>query len=186
MTERRKKAVKQIIFGVILLVVAGAAYWYGDRTPKVTSFQECVAAGNLVMESYPRQCKTPDGQMFREDIGNELEKDDLIRIESPRPNALVASPLTVKGMARGFWFFEGDFPVVVVDWDGKIIGQGYATSGVAEWMTEEFVPFSGTIEFDAAQIQGGHSNRGTLILRKNNPSDLRERDDALDIPVRFR
>jgi len=30
------------------------------------------------MESYPRQCRVPDGETFTENIGNELEKDDLI------------------------------------------------------------------------------------------------------------
>jgi len=37
---------------------------------KVTApgFEECVAAGNPVMESYPRQCRTPDGKHFVEII----------------------------------------------------------------------------------------------------------------------
>ena len=34
----------------------------------VTNFDECVAAGNPVMESYPRQCRSLDGQLFVEDI----------------------------------------------------------------------------------------------------------------------
>jgi hypothetical protein len=38
-----------------------------EETPKVTNFQECVAAGNPVMESYPRQCRH-DGQLFVEDV----------------------------------------------------------------------------------------------------------------------
>lgn len=39
-----------------------------DELPKVTSFEECVAAGNPVMESYPRQCNDPVGGHFVEDI----------------------------------------------------------------------------------------------------------------------
>ena len=35
----------------------------------IDSFEECVAAGNPVMESYPRQCKTSDGKHFIEEIG---------------------------------------------------------------------------------------------------------------------
>lgn len=35
--------------------------------PIVTNFEECVAAGNPVMESYPRQCRTKDGRLFVED-----------------------------------------------------------------------------------------------------------------------
>ena len=36
----------------------------------IESFEECVAAGNPVMESYPRQCRTDDGKNFVEVIGN--------------------------------------------------------------------------------------------------------------------
>lgn len=35
--------------------------------PKITSFEECAAAGNPIMESYPRQCSA-NGQTFVEDI----------------------------------------------------------------------------------------------------------------------
>ena len=34
----------------------------------IDSFEDCVAAGNPVMESYPRQCRTSDGRNFVEDI----------------------------------------------------------------------------------------------------------------------
>jgi hypothetical protein len=38
---------------------------FGD----ITDFEECVAAGNPVMESYPEQCRTPDGRLFVRVIG---------------------------------------------------------------------------------------------------------------------
>ena len=44
-----------------------------DGTPLVTSFDECVRAGYPVMESFPRQCKTPDGRNFVEEINGEQE-----------------------------------------------------------------------------------------------------------------
>ncbi|GAI55743.1 unnamed protein product, partial [marine sediment metagenome] len=34
--------------------------------PEVYSFNDCIKAGYPVMESYPRQCKTPDGRTFTE------------------------------------------------------------------------------------------------------------------------
>jgi len=34
--------------------------------PEVHSFGDCVRAGYPVMESYPRQCRTPDGRTFAE------------------------------------------------------------------------------------------------------------------------
>ena len=36
--------------------------------PVITNFEECVAAGNPIMESYPEQCRTADGRVFVHDI----------------------------------------------------------------------------------------------------------------------
>lgn len=153
-----------------------------DQTNGVSNFAECAAIGNAVMESYPRQCRDAQGNLFTEVIGNELEKTDLIRLNEPRPNQTVESPLTVSGEARGAWFFEGDFPIILLDADGWIVAQGYA-SAQGEWMTEDFVPFIGQLEFTLADIQVGNS--GSLILQKDNPSGLPANDDALEIPVKF-
>lgn len=35
----------------------------------IDNFEECLAAGNPVMESYPRQCRTSDRKHFVEEIG---------------------------------------------------------------------------------------------------------------------
>jgi hypothetical protein len=154
----------------------------GEHNLTITTFEECAAAGFPIAESYPRQCRVPGEEPFIENIGNELEKMNLIRLDSPRPNQTISSPAIVTGEARGYWFFEADFPIFVVDWNGQIIGQGYA-SAEGEWMTEEFVPFRGTVTFDTSQIQNQYSNRGALILQKSNASGLPEHDDALEIPV---
>jgi len=44
--------------------------WGGMPLPisSIDSFEDCVAAGNPVMESYPRQCRTSDGEHFVESI----------------------------------------------------------------------------------------------------------------------
>ncbi len=108
------------------------------------------------------------------------EHADLIRLESPEPLAVIASPLVVTGRARGSWYFEASFPVVLVNWDGLIIAEGVATAD-GEWMTEEFVPFRATLEF----VTPDYGERGTIILQKHNASGLPEHDDALEVPVRF-
>lgn len=107
---------------------------------------------------------------------------DLIRVASPLANAIVTSPITIAGVARGTWYFEASFPVVLVDWDGKIIAQGVATAQ-SDWTTTDFVPFTATLSFNTADISGHYSNKGTLILKKDNPSGLPAHDDALEIPV---
>ena len=42
--------------------------WEESCEGMVRSFKECVDLGYDVMESYPRQCKTPEGDVFTEDI----------------------------------------------------------------------------------------------------------------------
>ena len=125
------------------------------------------------------QCRTPDGKTFTEDIGNELEKKNLIRIEKPRPNDKVLSPLEIKGEARGYWFFEASFPIKLIDGNGNEIAHGIAQAA-SDWMTENFVPFQAKIEF-----QYPETKKGTLILEKDNPSGLPENADELRIPVTF-
>ena len=154
--------------------------WYPNIQKEINNFFDCLAVGNPVMESYPRQCRAGD-QVFVEGIGNELEKMDLIKLDQPRPNQEIESPLIVEGQARGFWFFEGDFPVILTNWDGLIIAETYATAQ-SDWMTEEFVRFKAEIEFAKPELY----NTGALILQKDNPSGLPENDDALEIPIFFK
>lgn len=146
-----------------------------------TSFLECVAQGNPAAESYPRQCTSPAGSHFVEDIGNALEKVDLVQAISPQPNDTISSPLLVEGEARGNWYFEASFPIDIQDSNGTVIGQGYAQAQ-GEWMTTEFVPFESVPITFTAQPAG---SMGKIILRKDNPSGLPENDDHLEIPVTF-
>jgi hypothetical protein len=108
-------------------------------------------------------------------------KSGYIVIDSPAPGALVTSPLRVQGSARGTWFFEGDFPLILTDARGNIIAKGFATAK-REWMTEDFVPFEGNLHF----TEPSSGDKGTLIFKKNNPTGLAAHDDALEIPVLFK
>jgi len=36
--------------------------------PVITNFEECAAAGNPIMESYPEQCRTSDGRLFVREV----------------------------------------------------------------------------------------------------------------------
>lgn len=105
----------------------------------------------------------------------------VIEVTYPKPDDVVTSPLSVTGRARGTWFFEASFPVTLVDWDGLIIAEGYAAAQ-GEWMTEELVPFTAVLEFEKPTL---YPERGALILRKDNPSDLPELDESIEIPVRY-
>ncbi len=172
----------QVILGLLALVaVAAALLWSrsAEEPMPITSFAECSAAGYPVMESWPPRCAVPNGPSFTLDIGNELEKTDLIRIEQPRPTQQVSSPLEIRGQARGSWFFEASFPVKLLDANGSTLASGIATAQ-GEWMTSEFVPFTATLTYSAPV-----GATGTLVLQKDNPSGLPEHDDQLIVPVKL-
>jgi len=189
------KTKTRIIFICAIIFLFGAAAFGipnernsgGVIFKKVTNFEECVAGNNSILESYPRQCRSKTGELFTEHVGNIVEKSDLIRISTPQPNTVLTSPFTITGEARGVWFFEASFPVLLTDWDGRIIAEGYAQvkgdplDSKASWMTEEFIPFETEMTFS----KPAYGERGTLILKKDNPSGLPEHDDALEIPVFF-
>lgn len=106
---------------------------------------------------------------------------DLIRVTSPTPNALVTSPLSITGEARGNWFFEASFPLRLLDANGNAVPlePGYVMA-TGEWMTTDFVPFESTHTFSPPTTA-----TGTLILQKDNPSGESQFDDSFSIPVRF-
>jgi len=57
---------------LLILSLVGLMFLVGcAEQPQVTNFEECVAAGNPVMESYPRQCRDPvSDKTFTEEIEN--------------------------------------------------------------------------------------------------------------------
>lgn len=145
----------------------------------VSNFEECQAAGFPVRESYPATCAAGD-EVFTQDIGNELDYADEIRIDNPRPQSVISSPLNISGEARGSWYFEATFPVKLVDETGKTLAESYATAQ-GEWMSEEFVPFTASLNFDPDEL----AIAMTLILEKANPSGLPENAAELRVPVKI-
>ncbi len=146
-------------------------------TTVITSYEDCVEAGYPVMESYPPKCSDGE-QVFVQNIGNALEKQDLIRLTSPQPGENITMPLRITGEARGQWYFEANFPVTLrLPNNEEIIT--YATAE-GEWMTTDFVPFTATIDTELPR-----NGQALLILRKANASGLPENDDALIIPLRY-
>ncbi len=111
---------------------------------------------------------------------------DLIEVEKPGEGEVISSPFVVEGRARGTWYFEATFPIVLVDWDGRIIAESYAQAE-GEWMTENFVAFKGTLEFESPYKAGDPDfmKRGAIIFKKDNPSGLPQNDAALEIPIIF-
>jgi hypothetical protein len=176
---------RKFVIIVVILIFAGVGYFgfqqyqRAEEVKKISSFEECGAAGFPVMDSYPGRCVTSDGRSFTQEIGNELEFTDLITMSNPRPNQKVTSPLKITGQARGTWYFEATFPVEIFDENNKSLGKGFATAD-GEWMTEDFVPFSAEVTFEKPMTA-----KGKLIINNANPSGLPENEKELVIPVVF-
>ena len=106
--------------------------------------------------------------------------NNLIKVDSPTPKSSISSPLTITGSARGYWYFEADFPIFLLDGKGNKIATAIAQAK-GNWMTKDYVPFEATMEF-VAPASGG----GELKFENSNPSGLEENARSLTIPVRFK
>ena len=65
---------------------------------------------------------------------------DLIKVTEPLPNQLIASPLAVRGEARGNWYFEATFPIRLLDGNGRELAVGYPEAP-SDLVTTHFFPF---------------------------------------------
>lgn len=185
----KKTFVSVILLGLLVILFASIFYIREKGVVfRVTDFISCAENGFPVMESYPRQCATPDGRTFVEVLTeddveipetNEAGIDDLIRVTSPLPQSTLSSPFLISGEARGNWFFEASFPAVLLDANEKEIAIMPITAQ-GEWMTENFVSFSSSMMFGTVT-----TNTGTLVLKKDNPSGLPEFDAEVRIPIIF-
>ncbi len=131
-------------------------------------------------QSFADEPNVPSEKVFR--VENKiLPSKENIFVSDLVTGQSIKSPLSFNGYARGYWFFEASAPVLIVDWDGKIIGEGLAKVK-GDWMTADFVPF----DVDITYIKPTYGNTGSIILKKDNPSGLPEKDDALEFNIFFK
>jgi hypothetical protein len=140
-----------------------------------------IAAGVLLILIYPHLSKAPTNTTDSEPsvTVSPATLSDTIEVASPLPGAAVASPLVISGRARGSWFFEASAPVELKDASGVVIAHG-TLQATSDWMTADFVPFTGTLTFSAPS-----TSTGTLVLKNDNPSGDPAKEKRLEIPVRF-
>ena len=108
-----------------------------------------------------------------------------IQVDVPTPDSVISSPLTITGKAKGTWYSEAVFPVVLVDSNGNVLAGGQARAQ-SDWTTTDFVPFTATLSFTAPVSTSSESSRGELILQNDNPSGDPSRDQMVEIPVAFK
>lgn len=107
------------------------------------------------------------------------QTEQALILETPKRGGVITSPLHIQGRARGEWFFEGSFPVYIFEDSGRELGIGIAQAQ-AEWMTSDFVPFRADVGFREARTK-----RGFLVLKRNNPSSVPQKNSEFKIPVAF-
>lgn len=98
-----------------------------------------------------------------------------IVVTLPYPGAVTGKSFAVIGKARGPWFFEGSFPIIVLDKNGTEIATGLASPvGDGEWMTTELVDFKADIQVPEAYI-----GPATLVIKNDNPSGEPDKDKSI-------
>lgn len=169
-----------------MLILAGAAavyYFTPLFKPKapgaIASFEECQAAGNLVVNTKPRECHTKDGTVFTEEY-NGILLQEFIAVTTPVANQTISSPFKLEGKAVGAWYFNEQLYVKLYDGDGKIIATK-EIKALSTTMTSDFVPFVAAISFPKTE-----SIKGKLVIEKTNTTDTTTENGPLIIPVRFK
>jgi len=185
---------KGVVVSILLVILLIGTFFYfykNNNTVLVSSFEECKKAGYPILESYPEQCRTPDGKSFINSTQvvatstiptattTTILGNDEIKIYKLTSGQTITSQTTIEGEAKG-WYFEASFPVELVDANGKILFQGPATAQ-KDWMTSAFVPFKITVSF-----ANPTTATGTLIFRNDNPSGLPENEKSFRVPVSFK
>lgn len=160
---------RTLTISIALLLLLGVGAYFalrgGDNIPDVT-LNPGDNSGATTTPNTPNNPNTP-------------ATHPNVRVTTPQPNATVGQNFTVKGEAR-LWYFEGSFPVEVVDANGKKLAIGIAQAQ-GEWMTTDFVPFNAPITLNSVPA----TQTGTIILRKDNPSGLPQNDDEFRVPIKF-
>lgn len=120
-----------VTFGIFLLITF---YSNGYSSKGISNFEECASAGFPVGESYPRQCWTPEGKHFVEDISGDL--NDYFADELFRRGVDNAGRMPIEGFNPELYkmafsgFIDGDFD------NAEAIGGFWEFDGELKWIED--------------------------------------------------
>lgn len=160
---------------VLVLVAATGVYVYqqmADEAPDSSQDTSSESTG-------PGQNSDENDEEEVDPNRHTSEKGVTLIVTEPARGGEVSSPLEVTGEVPGSWSHEAQFTVRLLDSNSRIIAEEAATLD-GDWMTEDMVKFSATLEFEAPE-----DGAGLLVLEKANPSGLEENADSLTIPIAF-
>lgn len=147
---------KKLIIGGAFIITIVLGFFSARFLSKIT-------VPGISSDNSPSSAKNPD-----------------ISIYFPQPGQEINSPFQIMGTAKGLWYFEGVFPVQLMDADGNQMGQTIQARASSEWTTEDFVPFSAVLTFENPPTA-----TGILRFMNDNPSGLPEKQKHFDVPVAF-
>ncbi|MDB5238860.1 MAG: hypothetical protein JWO00_195 [Candidatus Parcubacteria bacterium] len=191
------KAKNYWILGVVIvIVIIICVIWSGSKStvpaseqPAQTGTQssqqavgETPSTANAPLGTYPIHIKSNGPSIYYTPVNSATGTTGMsIQVNNPPANTSIISPLSVTGKAKGPWYFEASFPIILTDVNGKILAKTNA-GALTDWMTTDFVSFAGKLSF-ARQATG---SKGVLILKKDNPSGLAANDASIEIQVTFK
>lgn len=100
-----------------------------------------------------------------------LETDATIEI--PEPGSVITSPVDIKGLAPGPWFFEGQIQGQIVSESGEVVST-FPLKATSDWMTTEFVHFEGHTEFSVPDTDRNIH----IVIKSDNPSGSPENEHS--------
>lgn len=145
MHETSSKTVKITGFIIILVVIIVIAL---VLTKRDTNQEELITETPVINQD---QGETPENPQTFSSIINHGDT--------------VTANQVITGSVPGFWFFEGDFPVELVDNNDVVFATVIATSS-EDWMTTDIIPFTITTPENLS-----YTGPGKMIFKRNDPSD---------------
>ena len=112
---------------------------------------------------------TPNSQI----LGN---KDDLVTF-SILPSSKVHGVLSYRGVIKGAYFFEANIVINILDLNKNVLQRSNAMA-TSDWMTSGPVDFEGNFDFG-----GLPKGPAYFEIHNDNPSDMRQNDKSILIPI---
>lgn len=146
------------ITGAVIVFILALALKQAPKEAPVTSTADSSSAENSATVGEPT-----------------ISESGNIKVQEPQANALVSSPLLIKGQARTF---ESTFQISLKDSSGKEVAKKTATYTAAD--PSQFGDYGELMLFDAPG-----TDTGTLEVFTNSAKDGSVQD-LVKIPVRFK
>lgn|SRR3989338_8351903 len=118
-----------IILGLALIAIVALSL--NRETGSARTFIQCAEEGNPIMESYPRQCRFPDGTLAVEVIAASSSSSQAnIVVTEPASGEEIGNPVIIRGQAR---VFENTFSYRIIDAaDGTILLEDHAMASAPD------------------------------------------------------